>query len=89
MDLIHHNSLHYAKRLVAITEEDYNGPTCRGAGSFQTWGIVGSKLALLDMFTTGLTRRTDFGFVCRLPSRRNASAALRPLPGIPLPTLPG
>ena len=54
IDLIHHNSLHFSKRLVAITEEDYNRPTCKGAGSFQTWGIVGKKLALLDMFTTEL-----------------------------------
>ncbi len=54
IDLIHHNSLHYSKRLVAITEEDYSRPTCKGAGSFQTWGIVGKKLALLDMFTTEL-----------------------------------
>jgi hypothetical protein len=54
IDLIHHNSLHYSKRLVAITEEDYNRPSCKGAGSFQTWGIVGKKLALLDMFTTEL-----------------------------------
>jgi hypothetical protein len=54
IDLIHHNSLHYSKRLVAITEEDYNRPTCKGAGSFQTWGIAGKRLALLDMFTTEL-----------------------------------
>jgi hypothetical protein len=54
IDLIHHNSLHYAKRLVAITEEDYSRPTCKGAGSFQTWGIARSKLVLLDMFTTEL-----------------------------------
>ena len=53
IDLIHHNSLHYSKRLVAITEEDYNRPTL-GRGSFQTWGIVGERLALLDMFTTEL-----------------------------------
>ena len=39
---------------MAITEEDYNRPTCKGAGSFQTWGIVGKTLALLDMFTTEL-----------------------------------
>jgi hypothetical protein len=211
IDLIHHNSLHYSKRLVAITEEDYSRPTCKGAGSFQTWGIVGNKLALLDLFTTeldnlvqgkgwapvtglcsahyfderaglvaigwyeegtrfldvsdpagirqvgywvptkgetwatyfpptdrsgeivyaldfargidvlrfdrgdqrvrrapvrrswlrdrprspgtggartGLSRRTDFGFVCRLPSRRNASAPKPELPGVELPPLP-
>ena len=54
IDLIHHNSLHYSKRFVAITEEDYNRPTCKGAGSFQTWGIAGKRLALLDLFTTEL-----------------------------------
>ena len=43
IDLIHHDSLHYSKRLVAITEEDYNRPTCKGAGTFQTWGIVARR----------------------------------------------
>jgi hypothetical protein len=40
---------------------------------------------------TGLTRKTDFGFVCRLPSSRNASAPAPELPGLPrveLPALP-
>jgi LVIVD repeat-containing protein len=37
---------------------------------------------------TGLTRRTDFGFVCRLPSRRHAAAPKPELPGIGLPGLP-
>src|SRR4051794_3840926 len=47
--------------LFGITEEDYNRPTCKGAGSFQTWGVTGEKtsagsqkLALLDMYTTEL-----------------------------------
>jgi hypothetical protein len=47
--------------LLGITEEDYNRPTCQGAGSFQTWGMTGettstgaTKLVLLDMFTTEL-----------------------------------
>jgi hypothetical protein len=47
--------------LFGITEEDYNRPTCKGAGSFQTWGLTGEKtsagsqkLALLDMYTTEL-----------------------------------
>ena len=37
---------------------------------------------------TSLTRKTDFGFVCRLPSRRNATAPKPELPGIELPELP-
>jgi hypothetical protein len=61
IDLIHHNSLRYQKRVVGITEEDYSRPTCKGAGSFQTWRITrqrttsgANKLVLLDMFTTEL-----------------------------------
>jgi hypothetical protein len=48
-------------RVVGVVEEDYNRPTCKGAGSFQTWGITGQrtstgarKLVLLDLFTTEL-----------------------------------
>lgn len=48
-------------RVVGVVEEDYSRPTCKGAGSFQTWGITGErtstgarKLVLLDMFTTEL-----------------------------------
>jgi hypothetical protein len=48
-------------RVVGIVEEDYNRPTCKGAGSFQTWGITSRrtstgarKLGLLDTFTTEL-----------------------------------
>ena len=29
--------------LFGVTEEDYNRPTCQGAGSFQTWGLTGAK----------------------------------------------
>jgi hypothetical protein len=32
---------------------------------------------------TGLSRKTDFGFVCRLPTRRNALAPKPELPGVP------
>ena len=39
-DYIHHNSERSASGSVLyITEEDYNRPTCRGAGSFQTWAV--------------------------------------------------
>ena len=54
-DFIHHNSMRLPNsslralpigadpaadsNVVAVTEEDYNRPTCRGAGSFQTWEI--------------------------------------------------
>jgi hypothetical protein len=37
---------------------------------------------------TGLSRKTDFGFVCRLPTKRAASAPKPPLPGLPV-ALPG
>jgi hypothetical protein len=37
---------------------------------------------------TGLSRRSDFGFVCRLPSRRAATAPKPPLPGVQLPVVP-
>ena len=47
--------------VVGIVEEDYNRPTCEGAGGFQTWGITGKrtstgarKLVLLDVFTVEL-----------------------------------
>ena len=41
--------------VIGIVEEDYNRPTCEGAGSFQTWRITSTKrggvaaLDLLDM----------------------------------------
>ena len=48
-------------KVVGIVEEDYNRPTCEGAGTFQTWGITDKrtstgarKLVLLDMFETEL-----------------------------------
>lgn len=34
--------------VVAITEEDYNRPTCAGAGSFETWRIDAALLHPLD-----------------------------------------
>ncbi|CAA9529586.1 MAG: hypothetical protein AVDCRST_MAG85-3550, partial [uncultured Solirubrobacteraceae bacterium] len=58
-DFIHHNSMRLPNsslaalpagvdvaadsNVVAITEEDYNRPTCKGAGSFQTWEITRDK----------------------------------------------
>jgi hypothetical protein len=49
--------------LFGIVEEDYNRPTCKGAGSFQTWGLTdektstgAAKLGLLDMYTTELDK---------------------------------
>jgi len=69
IDLIHHNSLRFrgaGGRVVGITEEDYSRPTCKGAGSFQTWGITklrtstgARKLALLDTFSTELDALTS------------------------------
>ena len=48
-------------KVVGIVEEDYNRPTCEGAGSFQTWGITDKrtstgarKLVLLDLYETEL-----------------------------------
>jgi hypothetical protein len=47
--------------VVGVVEEDYNRPTCKGAGSFQTWGITNRrtstgarKLVLLDLYSTEL-----------------------------------
>jgi hypothetical protein len=64
--------------VVGIVEEDYNRPTCEGAGSFQTWGITrlrtstgARKLALLDLFTTelgALTKGTGWAPVTGLCS---------------------
>jgi LVIVD repeat-containing protein len=49
-------------KVVGIVEEDYQRPTCEGAGSFQTWGITDKrtstgarKLALLGLFQTELS----------------------------------
>jgi hypothetical protein len=63
-DFIHHNSMRLPNsslaapppgadlagdsNVVAITEEDYNRPTCKGAGSFQTWQLAGGQLTPLD-----------------------------------------
>jgi hypothetical protein len=48
-------------KVVGVVEEDYNRPTCKGAGSFQTWGITdkttstgAKKLVLLDLYETEL-----------------------------------
>lgn len=40
--------------VVGIVEEDYNRPTCEGAGSFQTWRIRGKTLYMEDMWATEL-----------------------------------
>jgi hypothetical protein len=58
-DFIHHNSFRLRNAdlaalpagadaaadsdVVAVTEEDYNRPTCAGAGSFETWRISSDK----------------------------------------------
>jgi hypothetical protein len=51
--------------LFGVVEEDYNRPTCKGAGSFQLWGMTGqktskgaAKLGLLDSYTTELEKLT-------------------------------
>ena len=65
-DYIHHNSLRIPNGslaappagadpeadsdVVLITEEDYNRPTCAGAGSFETWQIDGDLLHNLGRF---------------------------------------
>jgi hypothetical protein len=77
LDFLHHNMMRTSlnvtakgtKRakgsrqgsLLAITEEDYNKPTCEGQGSVQTWQISdernsdgSTKLKLLDTWTTEL-----------------------------------
>ena len=48
-------------KVVGVVEEDYNRPTCEGAGSFQTWGITdkrtstgAQKMVLLDLYETEL-----------------------------------
>jgi hypothetical protein len=64
-DFVHHNSMRLRNaslaslpagadpaadsNVVLVTEEDYNRPTCRGAGSFESWAIgAGGILAPLD-----------------------------------------
>ena len=58
-DFIHHNSLRPAgSDVVYITEEDYNRPGCRGAGSFQTWAVNGEVLTPISQWTTELLADT-------------------------------
>lgn len=67
IDFIHHDSLRLGKpakkpatypaggrgNVMGIVEEDYNRPTCEGAGSFQTWKIGDDGVArLLDSWVT-------------------------------------
>jgi hypothetical protein len=66
-DFILHNS-HRTKNsgVVYITEEDYNRPGCRGAGSFETWKVpvhkkgpkkgapTGEQVTLIDQWATEL-----------------------------------
>ena len=63
-DFIHHNSLRReGSDTVYITEEDYNRPGCRGAGSFQRWRLpldsktgqpTGEALTPIDQWSTEL-----------------------------------
>jgi hypothetical protein len=62
-DFILHNSLRKKNsNVVYITEEDYNRPGCRGAGSFETWRVPtnkkgmpnGKQVTLLDHWETEL-----------------------------------
>jgi hypothetical protein len=65
--------------VLAVTEEDYDRPTCNGQGSLQTWQITGdrnsdgsTKLKLLDLWTTELNGlATASG---RSPATTNCSA---------------
>jgi hypothetical protein len=52
--------------VMAVTEEDYDRPTCQGQGSFQTWQISNehnsdgsTKLKLLDLWTTELNELAE------------------------------
>jgi hypothetical protein len=61
-DFILHNSARKKNSsVVYITEEDYNRPGCRGAGSFETWRVptkdgkpTGGMVKLLDQWQTEL-----------------------------------
>jgi hypothetical protein len=63
-DFIHHNSERVdkitpngkavASDVVLITEEDYERPTCKDAGSFQTWKINGELSPLAPATLTNL-----------------------------------
>lgn len=74
-DFIHHNSARpdrvtpsgkrHPGQVVLVTEEDYDHPTCEGAGSFQTWQIEGelsatspATLRNLDSWVTELDELT-------------------------------
>lgn len=78
-DFIHHNS--YRRKndnVVFITEEDYTRPTCKGAGSFQTWRLPvtakgsprGDRLVPLDKWQTELLTETP------TPTAENPAAAM-------------
>jgi hypothetical protein len=77
-DYIHHNSFRRKNDdVVFITEEDYTRPTCKGAGSFQTWKLpvkggkpTGAKLTPLDKWQTELLSETP------TPDAENPAAAM-------------
>ena len=85
-DFIHHNSMRLKKSniaastgdpagdsdVVAITEEDYNRPTCAGAGSFHTWEITSDKAEGSD---ARLIRNLDRWDVEVDPSRQSLCSA--------------
>jgi hypothetical protein len=85
-DFIHHNSMRLERSniaaatgdpsgdsdVVAITEEDYNRPTCAGAGSFHTWEITNDKAA---DGKTRLIRNLDRWDVEIDPSRQSLCSA--------------
>ncbi|MDX6648110.1 MAG: hypothetical protein QOJ97_61 [Solirubrobacteraceae bacterium] len=65
--------------ILAVTEEDYDRPTCNGQGSLQTWQITGdrnsdgsTKLKLLDLWTTELNGLSTASG--RSPATTNCSA---------------
>jgi hypothetical protein len=98
LDFLHHNSMRTGLRVsgrktkrakaglgnvVAVTEEDYTRPGCKGQGSLQTWQISDElnsdgtqKLRLLDQWTTELNElrelkgRSDE----QIPATANCSA---------------
>ena len=70
-DFIHHNSLRReGSDTVYITEEDYNRPGCRGAGSFQRWHLpldsktgqpTGEELTPIDQWSPELAQEGPKG----------------------------
>jgi hypothetical protein len=82
LDFLHHNLRRTAidgGRVLAITEEDYAKPTCKGQGSVQTWRIGDErnadgtiKLELLDVWTTELNELVNL--TGRSPATGNCSA---------------